>query len=266
MFGVVFFFIIMIAMLISKIRLDANDHYLYKKYKDDPRIRHLGVVPSRDGWVDKNNFHPVMLYHNENGHQIKKDLKTGVETDCSTTVMKDKDILRLIAAVAKAKDDPNTRYVYFTRWNKRYTGKEGVYGSVYVDKDEPEKKYVQRYFSLNLNGNNRGYEYFPNMGREGTIKNDSLKIGCLLDIDSGKIISTTENTWYYLNFLKNREDYDTIVQMIDNFIDMFNEAQEKDGFIETYEKNIWLSRTYSKNEKYFCSTENHIGSERSVLR
>ena len=207
-----------------------------------------------------------MLYHDENGHQIKKDLKTGVETDCSTTVMKNEDILRLIAAVAKAKDDPNTRYVYFTRWNKRYTGKEGVYGSVYVDKDEPEKKYVQRYFSLNLNGNNRGYSYITSFGKEGTIENGLLNIGCLLDIDNGKIISTTEETWYYLNFLKNRTDYNSIIQMIDDFIDMFNEAQDNNGFIEMYEKNDWYVKKCSKMEKYFCSTENHMGSERSVLR
>lgn len=286
MLGLIFFTIIFIIAVVSKIKMDIDDFHIQRDFKDNPTVQQLGARVTREGLVDNFTGHSIMTYH-DNGRWMKKDIKTGKVVDMTSLVGCVKSLNKCNEAIEKAKSDPDFKgkYVKFDTWYKRTTPIIGITGDVYVDIDNPIKRYVRRDFRLNLTVDYDskkkqwygtrdffvGMEYLYKKHSIGNIEEyieEEIQFSCLMDIDNAMLIGLTDeckeeiySNWKLEEKPERREE---IIKILNDFINFFNEAQKNGGFYkEEIEREDDLQYMHSTDkEKMYCTTRWHCRAER----
>lgn len=256
MIGFLFMFILFMTACVSKWKVDTSDHQIQKKLKDDPTAKELGVFTSSNGLVDMYTHHPVMLWSDNNGHMIRKDLKTGYERDITNERNIADDAAKVQKALSDAKGN-DFRFVHYGYWTKRFTLLNGVYGDIYIDKKNPNKRYVCRYFSVNPKiSMDRDFHIGKALYHYGGIKNNVVYFSCLMDIETGKIIGLTEECKKSLDnkYATRLDTHERCMELITDFIKFFNQAQENGGFYNIIHRNHNVTCSYkSEIEKFYCT-------------
>lgn len=263
MIGLMFMGIIGAAAIGSKLCSDIGEHKnLRKRQKnwnvnDDPTAVFHTL---RNGDVDLMTGMPVVVSRNESGHIIKK-YKNGMTEDVTMKQYRVASKEKLMEALEKAKDNPDIKYVKYDWWDKRTTQKEGVYGEIYADRNDVTKRYVRRFFEVIYDDIYSKYNlYYPHQHKKdpifkttGLCKN-CLRFDCLMDVESGELIGVTEECNKLLKEKENK--YEDIIRTIDMFVNIFNEAQGRTGFINEY--NSRERGFYSDKEAFYCSGEEYL--------
>lgn len=254
MLGLFFIVTLLVIAAFSKLRSDFIDYSIKKERQDDWTFERDPVAVYRkthEGDVDLFTDEKVFVYRDKNNHVIKKH-KNGEMEDVTAKVNEINSEKRIREVFEKGVEG---KYIEYDSWGKQNTLKEGVYGRVYVDRNDVSKKYVRRVFKVKIDDIYSSHNmYMPrqkvNIKHTGYCKYNYFLFCCLMDIENGKLIGLTDESEKWIEDHKD-EKIEEVRKMINDFIEMFNKDQDGLGFFKT--RLPQFVATLSEEELYYCS-------------